>query len=387
MILAVDETIPYWESAFASLGELRPFSCGDLRPADFRDADALLVRSTLRITGSLLDGSSVRFVGTASAGMDNLDEDYLEERGIYFTNAAGCNANAVAEYVIAALLRISERYEWNLEGRSLAVIGAGHVGSRVATKARALGLKVMLCDPPLRETTGDPQYRLLHQVIDADILTFHVPLTRHGPYPTFHMVDAPFLSQLAARQFIFNTARGAVCDGTALKPILQARGIAGAVLDVWEDEPRIDYTLLTLAALGTPHIAGFSLNGKIRATEIIREQLCRFFHLSNDWDAGKCYPSPVQIQPTRGSSGQAALRSIVGQVYDVERDDRKLRQLQPYGTERSALEFDRLRDQYDLRPEFRDFVVDLSPETSELEDALRGLGFQVFAPTATSGGN
>ena len=172
MIIAVDEAIPYWEEAFSELGKIRPYSAKGLKPADIRDADVLVVRTVTRVNASLLEGSSVRFVAAASAGIDHIDQAYLKARGIHFSYAAGCNANSVSEYIVTALHVIASRKGWNLKDKSLAVMGVGNVGSRVAQKARALGMKVLLCDPPLRDSTGDAQYQPLDDVLRRGYFEF-----------------------------------------------------------------------------------------------------------------------------------------------------------------------------------------------------------------------
>jgi len=376
MILAVDDAIPYWREAFVGLGDIRPFSGRNLRPADVRDADALVVRSVTRVDASLLDGSSVRFVGSATIGLDHFDESYLQSRGIRYTNAAGSNANSVAEYVTAALLVVAARKGWDLSRKSIGIIGVGNVGSRVERKVRALGMQVALCDPPLRESTGDTKYKFLEDVIDADILTLHVPLTKSGPYTTFHMIDDQLLGRLSPQQFLLNSARGAVVDCPALRGALSAGALDGAVLDVWEGEPQIDYTLLDLAEIGSPHIAGYSLDGKVRGTEMIFEELCRFFDIPVSWDTRDLYPAPVYLRPPAGSRGQETLRSAVVQAYDILRDDANLRALRALPREEARSAFDRLRNDYDLRPEFRHYMVELNPEQTCLTGTLQALGFQ-----------
>lgn len=377
MIIVVDEAIPHWDEAFPRLGEVRPFSGRKLRPADVKDANALIVRSITRVDASLLEGSSVRFVGSATIGMDHMDVEYLKARGVYFTNAAGCNANAVAEYVVAALLVVASRKGWNLQSKSIAVIGVGNVGSHVEKKARALGMKVFLCDPPLQETRNDPRYLFLDDVLDADILTFHVPLTSDGPYPTYHMVDKNILARLSSRQFLINTARGPVFDGCDLKESLRASRLEGAVLDVWEGEPNIDLSLLDLADLGTPHIAGYSIDGKIRATEMMFEGICRYFGLKASWDTGSLYPAASAIRPEAGLKSEDALRSVVLEAYNILRDDGSLRDLHGLPEDCAGAGFDRLRNEYPLRPEFRHFVVDLPKDQLGRGEIIGGLGFQV----------
>jgi erythronate-4-phosphate dehydrogenase len=377
MIIAVDEKIPYWEQAFPRAGEVRLFSARKVSAADLREADALVVRSVTRVDGNLLGGTQVRFVGTATIGMDHLDEEYLRRRGIYVTNAAGSNANSVAEHIIAALLLTAQRRQWDLARKSLAVVGVGHVGSLVVRKAACLGIDTVLCDPPLRETTGDKKYLDLEDVLDADILTLHVPLTKEGPYPTWHMFDAAVIGRLTRRQFLMNTARGAVIDNRALKEALLARAMEGAMLDVWEGEPRIDYELLRETDLGSPHIAGYSLDGKVRGTEMILEQLCRFFGANVAWDTSGIYPPVASIAPAAGTSRMDAIRSIVLQAFDILVPDANLRALASLAPDVAASAFDRLRTEYPLRPEFRHFEVALDKSNAELAAPLAELGFRV----------
>lgn len=377
MIIAVDDKIPYWEQAFPPAGEVRLFSARKVRQSDLRDADALVVRSVTRVDADLLEGTNVRFVGTATIGMDHLDEAYLRRRGIRFTNAAGSNANAVAEHITAALLLVAERRGWNLAAKSLAVIGVGQVGSRVVRKAASLGIETVLCDPPLRESTGEEKYRFLSDVLDADILTLHVPLTKEGAYPTWHMFDEALLGRLSQRQFLLNTSRGAVIDNRALKRVLRARAIEGAVLDVWEGEPRIDYELLRETDLGSAHIAGYSLDGKVSGTSMILEELCRFFGSPVVWDTAGIFPPAARIVPAQGTSGLGAICSLVLQAFDIRVPDSDLRALESLAPDLSAAAFDRLRNDYPLRPEFSHFVVELSEENAQLAALLSGLGFQI----------
>jgi erythronate-4-phosphate dehydrogenase len=380
MILAVDEAIPYWQQAFSTLGEIRTFSGRKVRPTDIKEADALVVRSVTRVDASLLEGSSVRFVGTATIGTDHLDETYLQARRIRFANAAGSNANSVAEYVTAALLVMAQRKGWDLSRKTIAIVGVGHVGSRVLEKVRALGMQSLLCDPPLRESTGDQRYQFLSDVLGADILTFHVPLTRDGPYPTYHMVNRALLEGLSPSQYLINTARGAVFDCGALKARLESRKLDGAVLDVWEGEPKIDYSLLDLVDIGSPHIAGYSLDGKVRGTEMIAEELCRFFNIPFRWDSQSIYPRPLRLRSASGAQGQDALRSIVLQAYDILREDTELRALKSLPGEDARAGFDRLRNEYPLRPEFRHYIAEPADSQSAQIPKLKGLGFQVALP-------
>jgi erythronate-4-phosphate dehydrogenase len=373
MIIAVDDAVAYAQEAFGPLGEVRLFGGRSVSPDELRDADALVVRSVTRVNERLLAGSRIRFVGTATIGTDHLDLSYLRDRGIQVANAAGCNANAVADYVMAALLLTAGRKGWNLAEKSIGIIGVGHIGSRIQTRAAALGMSVRLCDPPLRESTGDLRYGFLDDVLAADILTLHVPLTREGAHPTWHLIDRNVLRSLNPGQVLLNTARGPVIAEADLKECLRQRKIAGALLDVWESEPGIDPELLDLVEVATPHIAGYSLDGKIRATRMIADELCRFLHLRQTWDPSDLCPPPHCLRPQAGARGTDALRSLVLQAYDILKDDASLRAIRDAAAGRAEY-FERLRTDYPFRPEFSHFMVQLDEEPA-LTRACKAMGF------------
>jgi len=337
------------------------------------------VRSVTRVDAHLLEGSSVRFVGTATIGMDHLDLDYLRARGIYCANAAGSNANSVAEYVVSALLATAERKGWRLAEKSIGIIGVGRIGTLVAKKAAALGMKVLLCDPPLRDSTGDKRYGFLDDVLGADILTLHVPLTAEGLYPTRHMVDGQLLRRLSRSQFLINSARGAVVCGPDLQVALRERWIEGAILDVWEGEPGINRDLLDLVELGTAHIAGSSQDGKACGTAMILGELCRVFGISAGWDHSSLFAPPQRVRPQPGIEGQDAIRSVVLQAYDIRRDDADLRAVIGMPATAAGERFDRLRDHYPLRPEFSHFIIEPAAG-SGLTPVFQALGFEIAGP-------
>ncbi|MBN1570432.1 MAG: 4-phosphoerythronate dehydrogenase [Acidobacteria bacterium] len=377
MIIAADAAIPYREEAFAEFGNLRLFSATDLRPGDVRDADALIVRSVTPVNASLLEGSSIRFVAAASAGVDHVDQDYLRTRGIRFAYAAGCNADSVSEYIVTALHVIASRRNWKLKEKSIAVVGVGNVGSRVARKAQALEMEVLLCDPPLRDTTGDLSYRPFDEVLHADILTFHVPLSLKSPYPTRHMIDRKVLDRLSSKQYLINTSRGAVFDNQELKTALLEGRIEGAVLDVWEGEPQFDDSLLKLVDIGTPHIAGSAIDGKIRATEMTRDALCGFLGQSPSSDLTVFYPESRPVRPQSTTGNQEHILSVLLQAFDIMKVDENFRSLAGLSPERAAASFERMRTQNPLRPEFRHFAVDLDKRHIDLAETYAALGFQI----------
>ncbi|NQT84941.1 4-phosphoerythronate dehydrogenase, partial [bacterium] len=216
MKIVADENIPYVKEAFGSLGDVIPLPGRKIAPASVVDAEILLVRSITEVNASLLEGSRVRFVGTATIGTDHVDEEYLHSRGIAFASAPGSNANSVAEYVVAALLTTARRKNFPLKGKTIGVIGVGNCGSRVAKKAEALGMRVLLNDPPLWRQTGNKRFRPLEELFSADILTLHVPLTYEGIDATYHLVDEAFLSKLRPECILMNTSRGPVVDNLAL---------------------------------------------------------------------------------------------------------------------------------------------------------------------------
>ncbi len=377
MLIAADRAIPQWEEKFTDLGEVRPYDAMDLKPESIRDADVLIVRTVTRVDAALLDGSSVRTVIAASAGTDHIDRECLARRGIRFAHAAGCNANSVSEYVVTALHVMASRNGWNLGSKSLAVVGVGQVGSRVAKKARALGMRVLLCDPPLRDATGDPQYRDLDHVLGADIVTFHVPLADDGPYPTRHMVGGALLRRLSPTQCLINTSRGAVVDSRELKTALREGRIGGAVLDVWEGEPRVDFSLLEMTGLGTPHIAGNSLDGKVRATAMAREALCGFLGVPPGSRADADFHEPRLLRPEPGAGGQEAVLSVLLQAFDLLKEDAGLRALGNLPPAEAAGGFERLRTRKPLRPEFCHFLVDPGERNIHLSGTFEALGFRI----------
>jgi len=381
MLIVADENIPYAREAFSTLGEVRLAPGRAMDPASVRPAEMLLVRSVTPVGPALLEGSRVRFVGSATIGTDHVDVGYLKSRGIRFAAAPGSNANSVAEYVIAALLVIAERTGRELAGRSLGVVGAGNVGGRVAAKARALGMRVVLNDPPLQRKTGNAEFRPLDEVTGCDFITLHVPLERGGPDPTWHLADARFLGRMRPDAVLLNTSRGAVADNAALLRALESGGIAAAVLDVWEGEPRISTSLLRRVAIGTPHVAGYSLDGKVNGTVMLYREACEFLGVTPAWRPDQLLPpaphARLTIQ-TEGRADEEVLREAVKSVYPIERDDAALRRVLALSIEQRGPYFDRLRKEYPVRREFQNTTVTLiGPPRPALVDKLRGIGFNV----------
>ena len=380
MIIAVDRALPYWKEAFSGLGETRPFAGNELNPEILRDVDALVSRTVTRINADLLEGSAVRFVGSASAGIDHVDLDYLGRKGLHFCYAAGCNADAVSEYIITALYYVAVRRNWTLAKKTLAVIGVGHVGSRVARKARALGLNVLLCDPPLRDATDNDIYQPFKSVLGADILTFHTPLTYDGRYPTRHMLNSDIIRKLNPGHFLVNASRGEVFDGCSLSAALCNKKILGTVLDVWEREPEVDYSLLELADIGTPHIAGATLDGKIRAVTIIRDQLCEFLGIVSPLNTDGFYPPARRIRVQAGGTPEEIICRVLREAYDIAKDDVCLRELASLPDNLRGKSFEQMRAKYLLRQEFPNYTVEMTEmreSNAGIADMLKNIGFNV----------
>ena len=376
--IVADEHVTLVGSAFGDLGELVAVPARHLDRSLLKNADALVVRSETQVDRELLEGTKVKFVGTTTIGFDHLDTHYLRKKNIAFANAPGCNSNAVKEYVLAALLTLSRRTGVPLEGSTLGIVGVGNIGSRVARMAGLLGMRVLLNDPPLARYTNNHAFLPLDALMESDFLTLHVPLTKEGEDPTFHLFDRGRIGKMKKGSILVNSARGAVVETLALKDALKTKHLRGAVLDVWEREPEIDVELLALADLGTPHIAGYSVEGKINATEAIRSALCRHFHLSPH---PKTPPSVFhrrrkQITVDAGE-GRLSMRlePIIRRCYNIENDDRTLRRIITMDESHRGWHFEVLRSEYDLRREFLNFDLRMKKEDPILTAVCSELGF------------
>lgn len=392
MKIICSTNIPYAEEAFRPLGDLTILTPKEITADCVRDADVLVIRSTLRVNRALLEGSRVRFVGTATIGTDHMDLAYLDQAGITWCAAPGCNANSVSEYITAALLCLGQRHNFALEGKTIGVVGVGHVGRLVVQKVQALGLRVLQNDPPRCAAENSPIFIPLEQVLEeADILTLHVPLTKIGPYPTWHLADRHFFERLKTGVIWLNTARGAAMDSDAFLAAksltTRASGkVTYAVLDTWEGEPAFRTDVLAKADIATPHIAGHSFEGKVMGTVMVYHAVCRFLGVQPTWTSeGRLLqegrlPRPIvpeiRLDPA-GLSEEAALWRIVRSVYDIEADDRRLRAGATADAKACGEHFEKLRKNYPIRREFRFTRVVLPPGHSRLEVKIRNLGFTI----------
>lgn len=336
MKIVIDDKIPFVNGVFEPIAEVVYAPGNDINAAMVKDADALMVRTRTQCDASLLEGSKVRIITTATIGYDHIDKDYCEQNQISWTNAPGCNAYAVVQYVYAALALLMQRQDTKLSELTLGIVGVGNVGSRVAKFAQKLGVKVLLNDPPRAEAEGEDAFVSLNQIKrEADIITFHTPLTRGGKYPTFHLCNEDFLSELDQKPIIINAARGEVTDSLAL--LNKPECYRALVLDCWENEPDINLDLLAKADIGTFHIAGYSLEGKANAAVASVRAVSRHLGLDlDDWSVSL----PERDETTER---EVDLLAVVKRSYAIENDDKALRQ--------APEKFEYLRGAYDYRRE------------------------------------
>jgi erythronate-4-phosphate dehydrogenase len=363
-VILADENIPFACEAFGTLGEVRLKHGRQIAHADLADVDLLIVRSITRVDAGLLAGTRVRFVGTATSGSDHVNTADLERLGIAFRAALGCNANAVAEYMAAAWLTLAKLRGETLAGRRVGVIGVGHAGSRVVKMAQVLGMEPVLNDPPKARETGSNRYRPLHDLYDCDIVTCHTPLTFDGPDPTYRLIGEVFFERLKPGAWFCNAGRGEVVCEAALHQALDEKGLDAAVLDVWDHEPQIDGRLLARVDIGTPHIAGYSLEGKVNGTAMVYRAACAFLGAEPAWNAEAAVPPRAGGLPLRGfgdgdtalarldRAGIAALADAVSSVCPVLRDDEALRKTVGMSAAERGKAFDLLRKTYPVRREF-----------------------------------
>ncbi len=373
MKIIVDENISFGEEAFSTLGEVSLVNGREITPSIVKEADALIVRSITNVNEELLRGSKVKFVGTATIGTDHIDEIYLRTKGIEFTSATGCNSHAVKEFVFSSLAYISEKEKISLEGKSLGVVGCGNIGSKVARVGKAMGLEVVMNDPPLQRETGSTKYSSLEDAFSCDIITFHVPLNLEGRDKTFHLINSQNINLIKSGAIVINSSRGPVVENAVLKKRLIEKNDLHVALDVWEKEPNIDLELFDKIRIGTPHIAGYSLEGKVNGTVIVYNKLCSFLNVDSMWEPN--YPDLDQNKIIlQDKSINSFLTSLFENVYSVKEDDKLLRSVFELESKERTKYFDKLRKTYRLRRELNNYYADkknLSDNLKKVADILR----------------
>lgn len=379
MKIVADDKIPFLRGVLEPFAEVVYMPGAAISPADVRDADALIVRTRTRCDEALLAGSKVKAIATATIGFDHIDTLWCEKAGIAWSAAPGCNSGSVAQYIASALAVTAIRRGLSLDRMTLGVIGVGHVGSKVATVGRALGMRVLLNDPPRERAEGDSErFVQLDELIAAsNIITLHVPLTTAGRDATWHLFDGERLSMLRPGQILINSSRGAVVDNLALKQRLSEGAYqscclcsASAILDVWEDEPLIDRALASRLDLGTPHIAGYSADGKAAGTTAAVRFIASQLGLPlGHWNGPELGIGPEMVIDAAGKTRQEALCEAILGTYDIRRDSDAL--------EADPDAFENLRGNYPVRREPQAFKLTLLNADKGTEAALEALGFRL----------
>lgn len=383
MKILVDANVPASDICFSPLGEVRRMPGREIDARALMDVDALVIRSITRLDAAVIDqakglGSPLSFVGTCTIGTDHVDLPALASHGIGFSSAPGCNAEAVVDYVLAALGLAMERRGESLADQRIGIVGVGNVGGRLAGRLAAMGITHRLCDPPRAAVETDGEFVSLERVIEeCNVLCLHTPLVREGEHATHHLLNAQRIAVLRPGTVLLNAGRGDCVDGDALKQRLQQQGDITALLDVWEREPVIDAELERRVDLATPHIAGHSLDGKLRGTYQIYQALSRHLGLPARISFGDLTPEPPlsRLELGGGLSPDEALRLCMRAVYDPRRDHDRLDQA--LGCDRSGKAFDACRANYPLRREFATLEIALKGQAIEMTSWLSGAGFRV----------
>lgn len=362
MRIVADENMPLVRELFSSFGEVETFSGRAMSADILQDADVLLVRSVTQVNRQLLEGTPVKFVGTATIGTDHLDQSYLQQQGITYASAPGCNANAVVQYVLSALSALQP--DW--QNKTVGIVGCGNVGGRLYEVLTSVGVACRCYDPFL-SADQMPALTTLDAVLESSIICVHTPLTKVGRFPTQHLFDRGILSKLAPETLLLNAGRGAVIDNHALLEVIDPLKLR-VVLDVWENEPEINLQLLEKIEIGTPHIAGYSYDGKVAGTTMIRDALC-------DWLGRLPDNSEMNISKVNALSAGSLSEAVMGS-YDIRQDDDRMRQALLGGHCDTATEFDRLRKEYPKRLEFQHYQCE-KVKDAELAQHLLALGFSV----------
>ena len=372
MKIYYEDSMPYGHEFFHDLGECQVFSHQSISAQQLADADILLVRSTTRVNEGLLQhADKLQFVATATAGMNHMDIPYLQGRGIDYSSAAGCNAVAVAEYVISALFACQDSLPKGILNISVGIVGAGHVGTSLAQKLDALGISYKLCDPPLQQQGDKREFVDLEAIMDCDVITLHTPLVTEGEYPTLHMFDKTRLKRLQQDQLLINACRGEVIDNQAALDLFTQGHKFNLVLDVWENEPDILFPLVPFTKLATAHIAGHTIEGKARGTEMLYQQLCKRLNTSPTKTLEDFLPQPEMPSIDLKARGDdvVVFKDLIHRVYDIRDDDKLFKQ-----TVVKPGQFTYIRKHYAIRREFAAIQVNAGNFASP--KAIYRLGFK-----------
>lgn len=371
MKIIADDKIPYLKGVFESVCDIEYLPGGQIGSEELKDADALITRTRTKCNAQTLEGSNVKIIASATIGFDHIDTQWCESNDIKWTNSPGCNADSVRQYMASVFAMLVIEKGWVLKGKKIAVVGVGNVGSRVAKLAQDIGMKVFRVDPPrARVESGEIFHELKAIASKMDLITFHTPLNREGKDKTFHLCDIDLLREMKNTAIVVNSSRGEVIDGEALKIALEEEMIDAAVIDVWENEPEIDKELMDDVWLSTPHIAGYSQDGKANGTKMSVRAVSQFFNLGLDNWEPRGLPQPkkplLEIDCEYLSTEQVLAEAFVA-TYPIKEDDLRLRM--------RIKEFEKQRGAYPIRREFKAFDVILKNARPEHANELSKFGF------------
>ncbi len=378
--IIADDKIHFLNELFSEIGEIEPIPASEIKPANIRDYDVLMVRTVTRVDESLLNNTGIKIVCSMTSGIDHIDRKYLRKKNIKLLYAPGSNSRSVAEYVITCLLTLTEMKDFILDRRTIGIIGVGNVGTKVAQMCTAFGMKVLLNDPPKYNRSKNRKYLSLKNLSDADIITLHIPLTFVGKYKTYHMVDENFLSRLKKGSIFINTSRGSVVDEDAL--LKYHRKFGGLVLDVWANEPDINIDLLKIADIGTPHIAGYSLDGKFNASFMVYKKLCKILEIKPNIKKNGVFSEIKEekdVLITQNDIFNTLYRTIL-QIYNPLNDHKNLFRMVGFKPLAKRKYFEDLRRNYPVRREFPNYVLRICDRLSSLQklvEIFRSLGFKI----------
>ncbi|HEY5471361.1 MAG TPA: 4-phosphoerythronate dehydrogenase PdxB [Bacteroidales bacterium] len=371
--IIADNKIPFLRGALEPYAEMVYLPGKEINGDILKDADALLIRTRTKCTENNLKGTKVSFIGTATIGFDHIDTQYCEKNNVKWTNAPGCNSSSVQQYIAAALLKMSSEFRFNLKDKTIGIIGVGNVGSKVEKFARTLGMNVLLNDPPRARREDESNFHSLSTILhQSDIVTTHVPLNTVGEDCTYQLLNDKNFKKMNKDAWFINSSRGEIIKSSALKQVLISGKLSGAVLDVWENEPDIDLELMGKAFIATPHIAGYSTDGKANGTAMVVNSLCEHFNLSlKNWYPANVPPPPSPEISIEGKdkSDEEIIREAVFHTYNIDSDDIKLRF--------SPSDFEKQRGDYPLRREFTSYRIILKGGSEGVRRMLKDLGFEI----------
>ncbi|MDR3227764.1 MAG: 4-phosphoerythronate dehydrogenase [Prevotellaceae bacterium] len=371
MKIVIDNKIPFINGVFEPFVDVIYKAGAEILRSDLLDADALITRTRTICNAAILDATNVKFIASATIGFDHIDTDFCRRNNIVWTNAAGCNSLSVAQYVLAALLQISQKCNIKLDKTTIGIIGVGNVGKKVADICRLLGMNVLLCDAPRKKNEKNTVFADINEIAEnADIITLHVPLNIAGEYKTHHLFDKKMFDTIKAK-ILINTSRGEIVETNALKTAIINKKIDFTVVDVWENEPKIDKTLLSIVDIATPHIAGYSLEGKAAGTAMAVRAVSKFFNLGLDNFAVENLPETDGeiITDCKNKSLTEILQNIVKSIYDITIDDNSLKQ--------KSEDFEKQRAEYRLRREFAAYKIFAKNVSKEQKKMLNLLNFNL----------